>query len=114
MLSYISYISNEFCCNSSTNIPQLDGLHNDDVIASSALECEKCGLTFTSNELYYEHTHYGHEIVIGHDYFCDDCLICFDTKLDSDIHELEVHPDEHYAQNDIPDSTRLIFLQRKS
>ena len=49
----------------------------------------------------YEHRHYGHEFVTGHDFCCDESLTCFKSKVDSDLYELEVHPDEHYAQNDI-------------
>ena len=86
-----SLLIDESSCSSSSNIPQLDGLHNVKGNASEVLECETCGMKFTTEELCYEHRHYGHEI----DFCCDECLICFKTRVESDLHELAVHPDEH-------------------
>ena len=79
-----SLLMDESSCSSCSNIPQLDGLHNVNGNASEVLECETCGMKFTTEEHCYEHRHYGHEIVIGHDFCCDECLICFKIRVDSD------------------------------
>ena len=97
-----------------SDIPQVDGFVEDGGEGIRESKCETCELKFIAKEEWYEHTHYGHDIVIGHDFCCDECLICFKSKLESDFHELEFHKEEHYAQFKIPESTKLIFLQRKS
>ena len=89
-----------------SNIPQFDGFSEDG--GKIEFECDSCALKFIVKEGWYEHKHY------GHDFCCDECLICFKSKLESDFHELEFHKEEHYAQFKIPESTKLIFLQRKS
>ena len=95
-----------------SNIPQFDGFSEDG--GKIEFECDSCALKFIVKEEWYEHKHYGHDIVVGHDFCCDECLICFKTKLESDFHELESHAEEHYALNEIPEPTKLIFRQSKS
>ena len=40
---------------------------------------------------------------------CEDCSICFTSKLMYDLHELEKHPDSNYARDIIPQTTKLQF-----
>ena len=69
-------------------------------------KCEFCSKTFNTQELLREHND-------SHGFCCEDCLICYKTQLESDLHELEVHPGSHYAEMYIPQSTKMVFARSK-
>ena len=96
-------------------IPQLDGTMNSfppsnntipfetqNQPADVALKCETCHKTFETEEQFHEHD-------AAHQFCCDECFICFTTKVMADLHELEEHPNTHYADTYIPQSTKLLF-----
>ena len=88
-------------------IPQLDGLQPEHVhslpqdIFSQPLVCETCQKVFKNIEEYNEH-----DLL---QFCCDDCGICYSTQVQADLHVLQVHPDEMYAREFIPESTKLLF-----
>ena len=42
---------------------------------------------------------------------CEDCGICFTTKLKFDFHELEKNPKTGYARDIVPQATKLQFAE---
>ena len=68
------------------------------------LQCETCHKVFKSSYDFKKHDEM--------QFCCDDCNICYSTQLEADLHALEVHPDETYARNFIPEATKLIFAQQ--
>ena len=93
-------------------IPQLDGLHQDFIhdlphqTSQQPLQCETCGKVFRNSDEFKKHD--------SLQFCCDDCGICYATQLQADLHVLQVHPDETYARNFIPASTKLLFAQQNS
>ena len=93
-------------------IPQLDGLQEEYIYDGPQqtyqhpLRCETCGIVFPNTNEFKEHD--------SLQFCCDDCGICYATKLEADFHELKVHPDETYARNFIPESTKLLFTKQSS
>ena len=97
-------MNSSFTSTSQSVIPQLDGLFMD--TSSSELDakeftCETCGMNFTNLSDFKKHDALG--------FCCDECGICYSTQLAADLHELEVHPNTHYANTYIPESTKKIF-----
>merc|ERR1712179_286526 len=87
-----------------SRIPQLDGLlttpqHQSH--PSQTYQCETCLELFKYPSELLEHNE-------KHEYCCDECNICYETKLDADLHELELHQDAGYP-DDIPPSTKRLF-----
>lgn len=64
--------------------PQLDGDITDQ---ANYLQCETCHEIFENRDEYDEHDKL--------EFCCDDCGICYATKIDADLHSLQVHPDEN-------------------
>jgi hypothetical protein len=98
-------------------IPQLDGILNSlpQACTSSyeaqnihqhssniSLQCETCNKNFETEEEFNVHDN-------AHQFCCDECYICFTTQVLADLHELETHPNTHYADTYIPQSTKLLF-----
>jgi len=68
-------------------------------------ECDNCHKVFeTADQLAQHNETYG--------FGCEDCFICYTSKLNVDLHELEMHPDTSYAREHIPTSTKLHFASR--
>ena len=95
------------------NIPQYDGLtqsadieQESNTTSMKTFQCEFCSFTFESMEALKVHND-------THEYCCEECLICYDNQEESDMHELEVHPGSHYANNYVPNSTKVLFNKRK-
>ena len=83
-------------------IPQLDGSHNTLQLPSDkSLQCETCQEIFATEEEFNHHD--------ALQFCCDECFICFETQVIADLHELEYHPNTHYANTYIPQSTKLLF-----
>ena len=88
-------------------IPQLDGeINADSSTTHSPFECENCKKSFESEETLKSHTDL-------HEWGCDDCYLCFTTKYNADLHELEHHGHEldsiAYIRDHIPQSTKNLF-----
>ena len=83
---------------------QIDDLHN--LTSQKPFQCETCKQTFQTSDEYKKHDTL--------QFCCDDCGICYETKLESDLHVLKVHPDETYARNFIPEATKLLFTSQNS
>ena len=81
-------------------IPQLDGDITDQ---ANHLQCETCHEIFENRDEYDEHDKL--------EYCCDDCGICYATKIDADFHALQVHPDKNYAKEYISDTTKKLFAE---
>ena len=84
-------------------IPQIDG----DVasppsksIMNTEFQCVTCKKVFYSNEDFEKHDSWM--------FCCELCQICFNTKIEADLHELDRHPVDHFAHVNIPESTRLL------
>ena len=89
-------------------IPQLDG-QQDEVGYSEPnyeelFKCETCYTTFKTKSDFEKHDEL--------QFCCDDCNICYSTQLEADLHALRVHQDEYYAQNLIPESTKIIYAKQ--
>ena len=102
--THTTNMNSSFTSTSQSVIPQLDGLFMD--TSSSELDtkeftCETCGMNFTNLSDFKKHDALG--------FCCDECGICYSTQLSADLHELEVHPNPHYANTYIPESTKKIF-----
>ena len=89
-------------------IPQLDG-HVEDHSSSSQYSentCENCNKNFESKAVLKKHTD-------EHEWGCEDCFLCFTSKCDVDLHEMEVHGDTPdsigYIRDHIPESTKRLF-----
>ena len=80
--------------------------HIDELSCFSS-KCEFCSQTFNTQELLREHND-------SHGFCCEDCLICYKTQLESDLHELKVHPGSHYAEMYIPQSTKTFFAKQRN
>ena len=90
-------------------IPQLDGLQHeqiDNLTSQKPFQCETCKQTFQTSDEYKKHDTL--------QFCCDDCGICYETKLESDLHVLKVHTDETYARNFIPEASKLVFTSQNS
>ena len=95
-------------------IPQLDG-QQDELVnpqellaqpkSQEHLQCETCHQIFNTKYEFKKHN----EI----QFCCDGCNICYSTQLEADLHALEVHPNEHYAQNYVPEATKVIFEKKR-
>ena len=84
-------------------IPQLDGSQNTPQQPSDQLlQCETCHEIFATEEQFNDHDN-------AHQFCCDECFICYTTQELADLHELEAHPNTHYANTYIPQSTKLLF-----
>ena len=84
-------------------IPQLDGGQNTPQQPSDQpLQCETCHEIFATEDQFNDHDN-------AHQFCCDECFICYTTQVLSDLHELEAHPNTHYANTYIPQSTKLLF-----
>ena len=101
--------SNKSQANIGPVIPQLDGILNSFPQACTtphfsniSLQCETCQNTFETEEEFNDHDN-------AHQFCCDECYICFTTQVLADLHELETHPNTHYADTYIPESTKLLF-----
>ena len=83
------------------NIPQIDGQVDDD-----ECKCENCNKIFENEKQLQTH-------LDQHGWGCDECFVCFTTKLSADLHEMEYHghdPDSiSYIRNHIPESTKQMF-----
>ena len=91
-------------------IPQLDGsLNNLQQPSDNPLQCETCHQNFETQEQFKHHDE-------AHQFCCDECFICFTSQVIADLHELEAHPNTHYANTYIPQSTKVLFAsgQRKT
>ena len=115
--------SNHNITNSQANfgpvIPQLDGILNSlppathtfsqaaQQSAETYLQCETCHKTFDTEDQFNDHDN-------AHNYCCDECYLCFTTQLIADLHELEYHPNTHYSDTYIPQSTKLLFASGQS
>ena len=117
----ITMVQSNHSSNSPANlgqvIPQLDGITNSLPPAintathedqnsppqppDAPLQCETCHETFDNEDQFNEHDRA--------QFCCDECGICFRTQVIADLHELEVHPNTHYANTYIPQSTKLLF-----
>ena len=95
-------------------IPQLDGQQEEAVYSPELptpenspelLQCETCHTIFETKYEFEKHDEL--------QFCCDDCNICYSTKLESDLHALRVHEDEYYAQNFVPESTKAIFEKQR-
>ena len=99
---------------SDQNIPQLDGIypnlqqpfHLQNLQHQQPLQCDTCYKIFESLDDLEKHD-------AMHQFCCDQCNICYTTQVDADLHELQVHPDESYARDFIPMSTKLLFAKQK-
>ena len=93
-------------------IPQLDGLQQEVVhtlpqyTSQQPLKCETCQTVFQNSKDYEEHD--------ALQFCCDDCGICYATQLQADFHVLQVHPDEIYVRDFIPEETKLLCNKQKS
>ena len=110
--------SSNFLANLGTVIPQVDGSLNSLPPASQtfscedqntpqqpsdvSLQCETCHQTFETEDQFNCHDN-------AHKYCCDECFICFTTQVIADLHELETHPNTHYANTYIPQSTKVLL-----
>ena len=97
--------------NSVEQILQLDGTQcslpfDGDNLSNSerVLQCETCQMIFKSESEFNEHN--------KAEFCCDECGICYTTQLAAHFHELQEHPDTHYAKTYIPQSTKLLFASR--
>ena len=95
------------CQQRQDNIPQLDGAEYDLLVhpphqPSPLLHCETCHEIFKNSDEYNEHDKM--------QFCCDDCGICYPTQIEVDLHVLQVHPDESYAKQYIPESTMQLFV----
>ena len=95
------------------NIPQYDGPNISMDLATSletnsmeSFDCEFCDQTFETKGELKEHND-------SHEFCCEECQICYKTQLESDLHELEVHPGTHYANNYISHSSKILFAKNK-
>jgi hypothetical protein len=70
--------------------------------ADVPLQCETCHQTFDTEDQFNEHDN-------AHNYCCDECFIYFTTQVMADLHEPKEHPNTHYVNTYIPQSTKLIF-----
>ena len=68
----------------------------------SSLQCETCHKHFETQDQFNHHDE-------AHQFCCDECFICFTTQVIADLHELEAHPNTHYANTYIPQSTKVLF-----
>ena len=93
-------------------IPQYDGQSSLIIEGETSenpsefFKCEFCGETFSAQKLLKEHNN-------SHEFCCEDCQICYETQLESDLHELEVHPGTNYAETYVPHSTKILFARSK-
>ena len=90
-------------------IPQLEGGHQEEpvrpeLLCTEQLRCETCQTVFTNQNDFKKHD--------ALEFCCDDCGICYSTQVEADLHVLQVHPNESYARNYIPASTKMIFAQQ--
>ena len=95
------------------NIPQYDGpsspIDSGTVQETNSMEsfdCEFCAQSFETKEGLKEHNR-------AHEFCCEECLIRYNTQLESDLHELELHPGTHYANNYISQSSKILFAKNK-
>ena len=90
-------------------IPQLDGINQLELQSipdqNSEFKCETCDKVFESEKEFKNHDSF--------QFCCDDCGICFSTQLASHFHELQEHPESHYAEAYIPESTKLMFASNQ-
>ena len=95
-----------FQANFGTAIPQLDGILNPlppaPQSSNISLQCETCRETFKTEEQFNDHDN-------AHNFCCDECYLCFKTQILADLHVLEYHPNTHYSDTYIPQSTKLLF-----
>ena len=97
------------------DIPQLDGQidQSHDVSVSipsitrqSQNRCENCEKNFETEKDLKIH-------MDKHEWGCDDCFLCFTTKVSADLHELQHHGDSPdsiaYIRDHIPESTKRLF-----
>lgn len=87
------------------SIPQLDGGFCPPC-SDVALKCETCEKIFLDEDEFRIHDSF--------QFCCDECFICFPTRIAADLHELEAHPGSFYATTYIPDSTKQMFVNNKS
>ena len=97
---------------SEDDIPQIDGLtddHSNPLPCSLNLlvnRCENCNKNFESEEMLNNH-------IDKHGWGCDDCHICFTSKLAADLHEMEHHGDTPdsigYIRDHVPESTKQLY-----
>ena len=95
-------------------IPQLDGIpkplpqashntsHEAYQYAEKPFQCETCYTTFGTEDQFNDRDR-------AHNFCCDESYLCFTTQVMADLHELEYHPNTHYADTYIPQSRKLIF-----
>ena len=65
-------------------------------------QCENCHAIFENERKLKEHQD-------KHEFGCDECYICYETKFHVDLHELEKHANSTYARDHIPYTTKLLF-----
>ena len=65
-------------------------------------ECDNCHRIFETINQLEDHNN-------GNQWGCDECLICFTSKLYADLHKLKELPDTSYLKDHIPTSTKLQF-----
>ena len=110
--------SNNLQANPGLVIPQVDGSfnfvpHTTPTLSSEdldtpknpsdlSLQCETCHMNFETQDEFNHHDK-------AHQFCCDECFICFTTQVIADLHELEAHPNTHYANTYIPESTKVLF-----
>ena len=113
--------SNNLLANPRLVIPQVDGSlnslppaiptfsHEDQNTPKKpsdlSLQCETCHENFETEDQFNDHDR-------AHQYCCDECFICFTTQVIADLHELKEHPNTHYANTYIPQSTKVIFASQ--
>ena len=83
-----------------SDIPQLDGQ-----TAPFCLKCDNCQKFFQDKKQLEHH-------IDLHEYGCDDCNLCFTSKLNADLHELEKHPEDidFYIHDHISLENQAIIL----
>ena len=106
--------SNHNITNSQANfgpvIPQLDGIlnslpqathtisHEAQQSEDKSLHCETCHQTFDTEDQFNDN---------AYNFCCDECYLWFTTQVIGDIHELEYHPNTHYADTYIPQKKEM-------
>jgi hypothetical protein len=111
--------SSNLMANLGTVIPQLDDSLNslppdsqtvsyEDQItpqhqpSHKSLQCETCHQTFETEDQFNYHDN-------AHQLCCVECFIFYTTQVMANLHDLEIHPNTHYANRYIPESTKLLF-----
>ena len=81
------------------SIAQLDG-----AAEAPSLQCDNCSKPFTTRSQLQLHDEM-------HQFGCDECFLCFTSKIYADLHQLEAHPETSYVRDHIPYSTKQHFAR---